>query len=154
MIGIKKDTDNIVKFRFLKLWLRLLTLILGVAILASNLLGMPSGNYSFVALFFGIVFFIIGLIESSWDFNIDKKEVLYKSGLIFLNKKRRIKFSEINSISVDTFKQPARFSTFTEIHLLLKDGEKLTVERDKTKQLEDQISGMSVIQDIIHQDNT
>ncbi len=150
---ISTNKDNIVRFHFLKLWLRLLSLVLGSAILASNLLALSSGNYSFIAIFFGAVFFIIGLIESSWEFNIDKKEVLYKSGFIFFNKKRRIKFSEINSISIETFKQPARLSTFTEIYLLLKDGEKLIVDRDKTKQFENQISEMAIIQDIIRLDN-
>mgnify|MGYP000897244742 CR=1 FL=1 len=66
--------DRIVKFVTVKLWLRLLAVIIGSIILYLNFKTIAEGQYSIVAIIFGLIFLIAGLIENSWYFNITKEE--------------------------------------------------------------------------------
>ncbi len=147
------NTNTIIKFYFLKPWLRIVTLICGGSMLIANLIMLRGGSYSIVSLILGLVIFIAGLIESSWEFDLEKKHAIQKKGLIFLAKKTIIKFSVINSLTIDTYKQPARWGTFTEIYMLLEDGKKIAVDRDKTKRLDKEIANISIIQDTIRKEH-
>ncbi len=147
------NTNTVIKFKFLKLWLRILTLVCGGAMLMVNLIQLKSGSYSIVSLILGLIIFITGLIENSWEFDLNKKQAIHKMGFILFPKKILIDFSVINSLNIDTYKQPARWGTFTEIYMLLEDGKKIAIDRDKTKRLDKEIEHIAIIQDSIRQEN-
>ena len=63
-----------------------------------------------------------------------------KKGILFFNKKQQYKFSEISSILIDKYNRMGRSSEYTEISIQFKDGEKQTIENDKTKKIEKDIS--------------
>ncbi len=146
------STESLIKFRFLKLWLRILTLIFGAGMIAVNILTYNTERYSIVSLIIGIIFLSISLIENSWEFDLTKKQAIQKKGFILFPKKTRIKFSVINSLTIETYKQPARWGTFTEIYMFLEDGKKITIGKDKTKRLDKEIANVAIIQDLIRQE--
>lgn len=145
--------DRIVKFVTVKLWLRLLAVIIGSIILYLNFKTIAEGQYSIVAIIFGLIFLIAGLIENSWYFNITKEEAVQKKGIILFPKTTVISFSVIHSIEVETFKRPARFGTFTEVKMILLDGKTIVIDNDKTKMLKRELEELKEVQDIIRRKN-
>lgn len=147
------DEHDIVKFVSIKLWLRLLSLFFASSMLFVNISSIKDGNYSIVAIVFGIIFLLISLYENAWTFNLSTQKAIQKKGLIFFFKKREINFSAIHSVNIDTFKRPARLSSFTQIDIKLLDGERILIDRDTTKSLKEQIIGMTEVQRIIKKEN-
>lgn len=145
--------DRIVKFVTVKLWLRLLAIIIGSIILYLNFTTISEGQYSILAIIFGLVFLTAGLTENSWYFNITKEEAVQKKGIIFFPKTTAINFSVIHSIQVETFKRPARFGTFTEVKIVLLDGKTIVIDNDKTKMLQRQLEEFKEVQEIIRRKN-
>ncbi len=156
MYIMEKDiyADVVVKFSFLKLWLRVLALLFGGGILLANSLAFFGGEYSIISIIFGGFFFLAGLFDNSWEFDVRKKQAIQKKGLVFLPKKRIINFSAIHEIKIETFKQPARLGTFTDIFIVLKDGKEFVIDRDKTKRLTEELEGIAIVQDVIRRENT
>lgn len=145
--------NSIIKFKALQLWLRLVSFGFGALILGINLYAMKDGLHSVVAIILGILFVCASIYENSWSFDKDKQIAIQKYGTLLLSKKRIIKFSEIFGLTTETFKQPARISSLTQINMRLVDGTVIVIDRDKTKNLEDQIFQIEELQMIIKRNN-
>ncbi|AGT44810.1 hypothetical protein [Treponema pedis] len=153
MNKINSYNPEIIKFAALKPWLRWTALAFSVLIFSINISSIKTGEHSITAMVIGAVFLFASLYENSWQFNLNEKTAVLKRGLIFLAKKRLINFSAIHSITVDTFKQPARFGTFTQIYMKLTDGETIIIDRDKTKALQREIERIAEVQELIRKNN-
>lgn len=150
---IENNKPVIIKFDALKLWLRLTAFGFAALILGVNIYAITEREHSVVAIIFGILFLFTAFYENSWQFDLEKKIAVRKYGIIFLYKKRLINFSEIFSITVDTFKQPARFGTFTQIYMKLIDGEVISIDRDKTRTLQKEIEEIETVRELIKKNN-
>lgn len=153
MGNIEHNKPAIIKFEVLKLWLRLAALGFASLILGVNIYAIKAGEHSAIAIIFGILFLFTALYENSWQFDLEKKIAMHKYGIIFLYKKRLINFSEIFNITVDTFKQPARFGTFTRIYMKLVDGEVISIDGDKTRNLQKEIEEIEEVRLMIKKNN-
>lgn len=150
---IANNKPAIIKFDALKLLLRLAAFGFAALILGVNIYAIKGGEYSVIAIVFGILFLFTAFYENAWHFDLEKKIAVRKYGLIFLYKKRVVNFSEIFSITVDTFKQPARFGTFTQIYMKLVDGEVILLDRDKTRNLQKEIEEIEMLRELIKKNN-
>ncbi len=147
-----KTKTEIINFPALKPWLRWTAFAFSVLLFGVNLSSIKTGEYSVVAMVIACIFLFASLYENSWQFNLKEKTATLKRGFIFLSKKRVIHFSSIFGITVDTFKQPARFGTFTQIYMKLVDGELLVIDRDKTKALQREIDLIAEVQEIVQKE--
>lgn len=148
-----KIDQNIIQFKTFDLWLRIIAIIFSATILTVNAIAIKNGNHSILLIILGILFLISSLYEHSYIFHLDNKEIIQKTGLIFFLKKRRINFSAINNIDIETFKLPGRIGSYTEIIIYLKDGEKIMIEKEKTKKIKTQIEELKLVQEIIYKQN-
>lgn len=146
---MKRKKEDIIQFISLKLWLRISSIGFSCLVIFINVAGIKTGEYSLFILLLAILFLLAGFYENSWQFNLTEKTVTHKKGFVFLYKKTRINFSVINDISIETFKRPAHFSSFTEIRMKLIDGQEFVIDRDKTKLLEENALRLSELQDAI-----
>ena len=120
--------------------LRGINLICAFFILGSNLIGLKTDSYSYIAIGLAIFLIILACYHNIWTFYIDEKIVQNKKGILFFNKKSQYSFSEISSIFIDKYNRMGRSSEYTEISIQFKDGETQTIENDKTKKLEKDIA--------------
>ncbi len=144
---------NIIQFKTFDLWLRITAILFSITILTVNALAIKNGTHSILLIILGILFLISSLYEHSYIFNLDDKKIIQKTGLIFFFKKRNINFSAINNIDIETFKLPGRIGSYTEIIIYLKDGEKVMIEKEKTKKIKSQIEELKLVQEIIYKQN-
>jgi len=131
-------------------FLRTVNVLCAFFILASNAMGIKTESYSFVAIGIAIFLIIISCYQNIWIFYIDEKIVQNKKGILLFNKKQQYKFSEISSILIDKYNRMGRSSEYTEISIQFKDGETQTIENDKTKKLEKDISLAKELQILIN----
>lgn len=115
--------------------LRGVNVICAIFILASNVIGIKTHSYSYIAISLAVFLLIIACYQNIWIFYISEKIVQNKKGLFFLNKKHQYNFSEISSILIDKYNRMGRSAEYTEISIQFKDGETQTIENDKTKKL-------------------
>lgn len=136
---VSKYSEAKITFKPSSYLLRGVNVACSLFILASNAMGIRAGSYSFVAIGIAIFLMMVACYHNMWIFYIDKKIVQNKKGVLFFNKKHQYKFSEISSILIDKYSRMGRNSEYTEISIQFKDGEKKTIENDKTKRLEQDI---------------
>ena len=135
-----KHSEARIIFKPSSYFLRLINIVCSLFILISNAMGIKTESYSFIAIGFAMFLMMVACYHNIWIFYIDKKIVQNKKGILFFNKKQQYKFSEISSILIDKYNRMGRSSEYTEISIQFKDGEKQTIENDKTKKIEKDIS--------------
>ena len=135
-----KHSEARITFKPSSYFLRLINIVCSLFILISNAIGIKTESYSFIAIGFAMFLMMVACYHNIWIFYIDKKIVQNKKGILFFNKKQQYKFSEISSILIDKYNRMGRSSEYTEISIQFKDGEKQTIENDKTKKIEKDIS--------------
>ena len=135
-----KHSEARITFKPSSYFLRLINIVCSLFILISNAMGIKTESYSFIAIGFAMFLMMVACYHNIWIFYIDKKIVQNKKGILFFNKKQQYKFSEISSILIDKYNRMGRSSEYTEISIQFKDGEKQTIENDKTKKIEKDIS--------------
>lgn len=146
----KKHSETKIVFKPSSFFLRAMNLVCAVFILASNVIGLKTDTYSFVAIAIAIFLIMIACYHNIWVFYIDKRIVQNKKGVLFFNKKQQYKFSEVYSILIDKYNRMGRSAEYTEISIQFKDGEIQTIENDKTKRLEKDISLAKELQMLIN----
>ncbi|MGP1414833.1 MAG: hypothetical protein ACTTJ6_02690 [Treponema sp.] len=146
----KKHSETKIVFNPSSFFLRAMNLVCAVFILASNVIGLKTDTYSFVAIAIAIFLIMIACYHNIWVFYIDKRIVQNKKGVLFFNKKQQYKFSEVYSILIDKYNRMGRSAEYTEISIQFKDGEIQTIENDKTKRLEKDISLAKELQMLIN----
>ena len=135
-----KHSEARITFKPSSYFLRLINIVCSLFILISNAMGIKTESYSFIAIGFAMFLMMVACYHNIWIFYIDKKIVQNKKGILFFNKEQQYKFSEISSILIDKYNRMGRSSEYTEISIQFKDGEKQTIENDKTKKIEKDIS--------------
>ena len=135
-----KHSGSKITFKPSSYLLRGINIVCALFILISNAMGIKTASYSIIAIGFAIFLLMIACYHNIWVFYIDEKIVQNKKGVLFFNKSQRYKFSEISSILIDKYSRIGRSSGYTEISIQFKDGEKQTIENDKTKKVEKDIS--------------
>ena len=135
-----KHSEARITFKPSSYFLRLINIVCSLFILISNAMGIKTESYSFIAIGFAMFLMMVACYHNIWIFYIDKKIVQNKKGILFFNKKQQYKFSEISSVLIDKYNRMGRSSEYTEISIQFKDGEKQTIENDKTKKIEKDIS--------------
>ena len=146
----KKHSETNIVFKPSSFFLRAMNLVCAVFILTSNVIGLKTDTYSFVAIAIAIFLIMIACYHNIWVFYIDKRIVQNKKGVLFFNKKQQYKFSEVYSILIDKYNRMGRSAEYTEISIQFKDGEIQTIENDKTKRLEKDISLAKELQMLIN----
>lgn len=145
-----KHSEARITFKPSSYFLRLINIVCSLFILISNAMGIKTESYSFIAIGFAMLLMMVACYHNIWIFYIDKKIVQNKKGILFFNKKQQYKFSEISSILIDKYNRMGRSSEYTEISIQFKDGEKQTIENDKTKKIEKDISLAKELQILIN----
>ena len=145
-----KHSEARITFKPSSYFLRLINIVCSLFILISNAMGIKTESYSFIAIGFAMFLMMVACYHNIWIFYIDKKIVQNKKGILFFNKKQQYKFSEISSILIDKYNRMGRSSEYTEISIQFKDGETQTIENDKTKKLEKDISLAKELQILIN----
>lgn len=145
-----KHSEARITFKPSSYFLRLINIVCSLFILISNAMGIKTESYSFIAIGFAMFLMMVACYHNIWIFYIDKKIVQNKKGILFFNKKQQYKFSEISSILIDKYNRMGRSSEYTEISIQFKDGEKQTIENDKTKKIEKDISLAKELQILIN----
>ena len=148
IFGVKKK-NGVIVFKTSSIFLRLLNLLIAFFILGSNIIGMKSGSYSFVAMGVGCFCLLIASYQNSWFFYLDEKIVINKKGALVFNHNLKHDFSEISSILIEKYNRAGRKSEYTEISIHFKDGASAIIESEKTKKIKEEIALAQELQEII-----
>ena len=148
----KNGSKTRITFVTVRPLLRIFVSAFSLTALAVNAAAVTSGGHSVPIMVLSLVFLLAGLYENSWEFDLTQKQAVQRHGLIFLSKKRIIRFAAIHTITIETFGLPIKKGSYTQIGMYLTDGEKIVIEKDKTRNLQSQIDGLATVQSIIKAD--
>ena len=145
----KNKNSDVVVFKNSPLLLKILNFLISVFILASNIIGVRSGDYSLIAIAIGIFCLAISTYQNIWKFYIKEHIVCNQKGIFIFSKTSRYSFSEISSLIIEKYNRAGKSSEYTEISIQFKDGQRSIIESDKSKKLKDEIEIAQRLQEIL-----
>lgn len=121
-------------------WFRVFFLIISVIMISGIVLNISEGGerISIIAVVISLICIVASMYEESWTFNLQSRLIIFKTGLIFLNKETAISFDDVGSLSVSVVQRGGRSKNKQrrishprynqELLLNLKSGECKTIE--------------------------
>lgn len=147
------NADNIVEFKSIQIWMRLVAIVFGVLVLTANLTDFKLTVISIFMISLGAFCLFLGMYKDLWVFNLSKKEAIRKIGLFLLPVQKTFSFSEIQTVNIYEFVRPLTKEKFSEIVLVFKNGKQIKLDYDKTEKIKDSVENAKILRHIFYEQN-